>query len=294
MNANANLIETLANSPIYRDYERAFSEASGLPLALRPVETWKLPFNGKSKENRFCAIVGGKSRSCAACLQSQGKLCEDSMESASNATCAYGLCEAAVPIRLGSETIGFLQTGQVLRRKPSDAEIDHAAATAREMGVEASDETIRQAFCETPVVAPKRLEALTQLLSTFAEHLALRTNQLAVAEAHSEPPMITKAKEFIRQHYMEELSLGQVAKAVHASMFHFCKQFRKSAGVTFTEFVSRTRTEKAKDLLLNPNLRISEIAYEVGFQSLTHFNRVFKKIVGESPTTYRDRLPKGA
>jgi len=49
--------------------------------------------------------------------------------------------------------------------------------------------------------------------------------------------------------------------------------------------------EKAKNLLLNPNLRVSEIAYEVGFQSLTHFNRVFKKTVGESPTEFRASLP---
>ena len=65
-----------------------------------------------------------------------------------------------------------------------------------------------------------------------------------------------------------------------------------TTGATFTEFVSRTRIERAKNLLLNPNLRISEIAYEIGFQSLTHFNRVFRKIVGESPTDYRGHLPK--
>jgi AraC-like DNA-binding protein len=74
------------------------------------------------------------------------------------------------------------------------------------------------------------------------------------------------------------------------STFYLCKLFRRSSGVTFTEFVSRTRVEKAKNLLLNPNLRISEIAFEVGFQSLTHFNRIFKKIVGESPTDYREHL----
>ena len=44
------------------------------------------------------------------------------------------------------------------------------------------------------------------------------------------------------------------------------------------------------NLLLNPNLRVGEIAYEVGFQSLTHFNRVFKKILGYSPTEYRSQL----
>ena len=52
------------------------------------------------------------------------------------------------------------------------------------------------------------------------------------------------------------------------------------------------RIEKSKNLLLNPNLRVSEIAYEVGFQSLTHFNRVFLRIVGRSPTAFRESLPR--
>ena len=61
-------------------------------------------------------------------------------------------------------------------------------------------------------------------------------------------------------------------------------------GLNFTDYLSRVRIEKAKNLLLNPNLRVSEIAFEVGFQSLTHFNRVFKKILGQSPTDYRSQL----
>ena len=70
--------------------------------------------------------------------------------------------------------------------------------------------------------------------------------------------------------------------------------FKKITGVNFTDYVSRVRIEKAKDLLLNPNLRISEIAYVVGFQSLTHFNRVFKRILGQSPTDYRGQLKLAA
>jgi AraC-like DNA-binding protein len=50
--------------------------------------------------------------------------------------------------------------------------------------------------------------------------------------------------------------------------------------------------EKAKNLLLNPHLRVSEMAYTVGFQSLTHFNRVFRKLTGESPTDFREKLKK--
>jgi AraC-like DNA-binding protein len=66
--------------------------------------------------------------------------------------------------------------------------------------------------------------------------------------------------------------------------------FKKFTGLNFTEYLSRVRIENSRNLLLNPNLRISEIAYEAGFQSLTHFNRVFKRIVGQSPTGFRNHL----
>ena len=89
------------------------------------------------------------------------------------------------------------------------------------------------------------------------------------------------------------MSLNDVAKVVNMSTFHFCKMFKKATGLTFTEYLSLVRIAKAKNLLLNPNLRVSEIAYEVGFQSLTHFNRIFRKMVGESPSQYRDKLPRG-
>jgi YesN/AraC family two-component response regulator len=116
------------------------------------------------------------------------------------------------------------------------------------------------------------------------------SNQIVVQLNNAEPPMITRAKEYIKQNHAEELSLSHVAKAVNTSTFYFCKMFKKGTGLNFTEYVSRVRIENAKNLLLNPNLRISEIAYQVGFQSLTHFNRVFKKVAGESPTEYRVKV----
>jgi len=60
---------------------------------------------------------------------------------------------------------------------------------------------------------------------------------------------------------------------------------------TNTNSLPLIQIEKAKNLLLNRNSRVSEIAYQIGFQSLTHFNRAFKRIVGHSPTEYRGLLP---
>ena len=61
-------------------------------------------------------------------------------------------------------------------------------------------------------------------------------------------------------------------------------------GVTFTDYVARARVEKTKQLLLNPNVRVSEAAYEAGFQSLSQFNRVFRRVEGQSPSAYREHL----
>lgn len=294
MNANGQLLEALAGSEMFQNYERAYTETTGMPVALRPVETWQLPLHGKRRENTFCALMAERSRTCAACLQTQEKLAKDAMNAPCAMNCAYGLCELAVPVKLGAQTIGFLQTGQVMRQKPTTAAFSRAVEKARELGVDIDNARAKEAFLTTPVVSQKKLDSISILLTTFADHLSMKTNQIALQAANAEPPVITKAKQFIREHYTEDLSLGQVAAAVHTSVFYFCKIFRKVTGTTFTEFVSRTRIERAKNLLLNQNLRVSEIAYEVGFQSLTHFNRVFKKIAGESPTDYRGHLRAGA
>jgi len=294
MNANGQLLETLTRSEMFQDYERAYNETTGMPVALRPVETWQLPLHGKRRENPFCALMAEKSRTCAACLQTQEKLAKDAMNAPCALNCSYGLYELAVPVKLGAQTIGFLQTGQVMRQKPTAAAFHRAVEKAEELGVDIDNAKAREAYFATPVVSQKKLDSVSSLLAIFADHLSMKSNQIAVQTTNAEPPVITKAKQFIREHYTEDLSLGQVAAAVHTSIFYFCKLFRKVTGTTFTEFVSRTRVERAKSLLLNPNLRVSEIAYEVGFQSLTHFNRVFKKVIGESPTEYRGHLPKAA
>jgi AraC-like DNA-binding protein len=160
---------------------------------------------------------------------------------------------------------------------------------ARDLGVELDKERAKGAWFSTPVMPRKKVNSTMTMLWIFAQYLATKSNEIAMREAHAEPPAITRAKKYIEEHYGEDLSLGGVAKAVNMSIFYFCKMFRKSCGISFTEFVSRTRVERAKNLLLNPNLRVSEIAYDVGFQSLTHFNRVFRKTVGRSPTDYRQQ-----
>jgi AraC-like DNA-binding protein len=103
-------------------------------------------------------------------------------------------------------------------------------------------------------------------------------------------PWSRKARAFIAEHLGEDLSLGQVAQAVHVSSTYFCKLFKAELGINFTDYVARVRVETVKQALLNPHTRVSEAAFEAGFQSLSQFNRVFRRVSGQSPSTYRDSL----
>jgi AraC-like DNA-binding protein len=284
------LMEALAGSKMYQDYERAFSEATGLAVALRSVESWQLPHHGKKFENPFCDMMAQKSRACAACLQTQQQLSETATHEAKTVTCQAGLCDTAVPVRMGDQLIGFLATGQVFRKKPTEAQYNRTVKLMTEWGVQADPIDLRKAYFDTRVMSSRQHESVVKLLTIFAEHLSMVSNRIVVQEQNAESPLISRAKQFIAEHQTEELSLDQVAKSVHTSKFYFCKIFKKATGINFTDYLSRVRTERAKNLLLNPNLRVSEIAYEVGFQSLTHFNRVFKRILGQSPTEYRSQL----
>lgn len=286
------LIEPLVGSKIYQDYERAFSEMTALPMMLRSVESWQLPHHDKKFENPFCGMLAGKSRSCAACLQTQQQLSETATHEAKTITCQAGLCDIAVPVRMGDQLIGFLTTGQVFRKKPTEAQFNRTLKLLAEWGVKLNESELREAYFDTRVMSAKQHESVVKLLTIFAEHLSMVSNQIVVREQNAEQPVITRAKQFITDHQTEELSLEQVAKSVNTSKFYFCKMFKKATGINFTDYLSRVRTERAKNLLLNPNLRVSEIAYEVGFQSLTHFNRVFKRILGRSPTDYRGQLSR--
>jgi len=294
MFANKNFVDILGHSKIYQDYERAFTDATGMPVSLRPVESWQLPHRGKKSENAFCAIMAQRSGTCAACLRVQEQLSQSAQTEADTLTCFSGMSDTAVPVRLGENLIGFLQTGQVFRRKPSEAQFTRVSRQLTEWGLEAGNNEVRDAYFSTRVLTRRQHDAMVMLLKIFAMHLSSVSNQVLVRQENSEPPMITRARDFISKNQGEALSLGQVARAVNTSTFYFCKMFKKATGLNFTDYVSRTRIEKAKNLLLNPNLRVSEIAFEVGFQSLTHFNRVFKKIVGESPTEYRGEAASAA
>jgi AraC-like DNA-binding protein/ligand-binding sensor protein len=283
-------VAQLRRSEIYRDYERAFRDTTGLPLKLRPIESFDLPHHDDPNEAPFCALMAQSNKSCAACLQLQKKVEQEARLEPKTLKCFAGLCDSAVPVRVGENLVAFLQTGQILLHQPNKAEFAKTTRQLLKWGTEVDLKRLEEAYFQTRVVSKRQYESILRLLAIFAQHLSAMSNQLSIKEAAGEMPSIARARVYIAEHQTEEIALKDVAGAVNMSAFYFCKTFKKATGMTFTDYLARMRVEKVKNLLLNPHKRVSEAAYEAGFQSLSQFNRVFHRIAGESPSVYRERL----
>jgi YesN/AraC family two-component response regulator len=202
------------------------------------------------------------------------------------------LCDTAVPVHVGERLIGYLQTGQIAVEPPTKAKFRQIAQKLIEWGSQVDLRRLEDAYYHSRVLRPKQYAGAVRMLEIFANHLGEVANQLLIQDASTESPFARRVKAYVAEHQAEPLSLNEAARALHVSTFYFCKMFKKSTGLTFTDYLSRVRVERAKTLLLDPNVRISEAAFAVGFGSLTHFNRCFRKLVGQSPSDYREGISR--
>ncbi|HEY0944673.1 MAG TPA: helix-turn-helix domain-containing protein [Opitutaceae bacterium] len=285
----ADLVENLRRSEIYREFQCAFQDTTHLTLGLRSAGTAVHQVTDAKWVNPLCALLSSVNQGCTTCLTARQRK-ELANRGDLPRPCLVGMSHASVPVRIGETVVAFLETGQVLLHPPSTVEFRRAVSRLAKWGIGIDVKRLEHAYFRTRVLDRRHYDAVVRLLAIFAQHLSTVSNQLAVATGPTTSPVIDKAKSYIAAHATEDLSLVGVAHAMNTSPFYFCKMFRQATGLHFVDYLGRVRVEKAKNLLLNPHCRISEAAFEAGFQSLSQFNRVFRRVAGEPPTHWRGRV----
>jgi AraC-like DNA-binding protein len=283
------LVEALARSQMYLDYHRAFTGGTGLPLAMQEPARFRLVPYGRIPKSPFCILMAKTNKACAACYALQQEVEQAARLETKTLKCFAGLCETAVPVRVGDNLIAFLHTGQVMLHPPTRTGFNRVAAALLKWGTQVDLKSAEDAYFQTRVIRPAQYRCLIRLLCIFAGHLGTCGSELLLRKPTQEPAVVAKARAFINAHYVEGLTQARVARAVNSSASYFSKCFKDATGMSFVDYIGRVRVEQAKNLLQNPGNRISTIAFEVGFQSVSQFNRTFKKITGRSPKRFRTR-----
>ena len=121
---------------------------------------------------------------------------------------------------------------------------------------------------------------------------AVETSGENAGEVRDEAPMVETRLtdliyQYIKDNYMFDISMQEVARTMNYSEAYFCKLFKQYFGKNFTAYLTEYRIETAKKMLQTPTVNIKEIGKAVGYADSNYFAKVFKRVTGESPSEYR-------
>jgi two-component system, response regulator YesN len=142
---------------------------------------------------------------------------------------------------------------------------------------------------------PIQLRALLKVVAALTARSrhgprSAKTPSDAVGHAPALRSEIHKGLAFMRKHLAEHITLSAVAREAGLSRYYFCRLFHQETGTPFRDYLHDLRITRAKALLADRYVRVTEVAYAVGFNDLSHFDRIFRKRVGCSPSEYRRAL----
>ncbi len=127
-----------------------------------------------------------------------------------------------------------------------------------------------------------------QLLATSKEYTLLNTRPIASHAVIKEQERMHQIYKYVEAHFQEPIKINDIAKKVNLTDAAFCRYFKKSTKLTYTDFVNQYRINHSKKLLMQ-DANVTEACYDSGFESLSYFNKTFKKITGQNPSLFRKR-----
>lgn len=131
----------------------------------------------------------------------------------------------------------------------------------------------------------ENVEEARAVFSTVSTQLM---NEVSMNRSEQSIRSIQKAVQYIEEHYEHPITLEEIAEHVQLSSNYFSNLFKKATDTTFVDYLTNKRIEKAKELLLDLNYTVYQIATQVGYGDARYFSRVFKSTVGQTPTQYRN------
>jgi two-component system response regulator YesN len=139
------------------------------------------------------------------------------------------------------------------------------------------------------IIDTDHLEKINHLLTDFSASLIV---ELQDNRHNNSKSLINQALNFIEYHYSEDISLDDVAKELNLSKHYLCSIFKKETGENMSLYINKLRIEKAKQMLLESDIKIKEIFEKVGYSNQQYFSKIFKKITGMTVLDYKESIGK--
>ncbi|OQA80664.1 MAG: HTH-type transcriptional activator RhaS [Lentisphaerae bacterium ADurb.Bin242] len=268
-------------------YHSAFFKLFHIPL------DWVKPNNktftvcGKEHCHPLCACImehAAGARLCEALTAERIQECRKTRR-ALLTQCHAGLYDLLIPIFDEDDYLGCLCAGQFILRMPSTEE--WTVIHRRLSFLAVPEEKLLAFYKNTPVFSEEQIEGLKELLFLIIGYICETYGKSKFLESASHSSKIATAEVYIQKHYTRKLTVGGIARSVGMSESYFLHEFSKQTGSSPIVYLNSYRIARAVELLRGSNLNISEAAFSCGFQSVSHFNRIFRRITGKTPGDFR-------
>ena len=203
-------------------------------------------------------------------------------------TCHAGFTEIVLPLfDDGGHFLGCMTAGQfhTAGRKRPDA--GHFRKLAAVTGADAAE--LRRDSDAAVELTPEQLEGVIGYLKLMGRLVSGSYSNLMFMEQINAPDKISLIQKYIHENYMRRLDVESVSRRFYLSPNYFSRLFRRTLGTGFNSYLNCYRAERAREMLRETDLSISEIAFLCGFGSISQFNRVFRDVVRRTPSEIRKK-----
>lgn len=234
----------------------------------------------------FCERVNGTAEGherCVACDARAVRECEKAKEGFYSYRCHAGVCEALLPIRTGAgqQPLAYLIYGQFLDDSPLEGQWENCRRTLDWW--RGDPEELREAFFRFRQYSREEIQAYSEILEALSSYI--RQKEMILSAERTD---LQRLKIYLDRHYMEKLSLASIAAQLHVGRTKLCMLAKElSGGKTLSYMITQRRIDAAKTLLLQSDQPVALVAEEVGIGDYNYFSRLFRSVVGVTPSAFR-------
>jgi YesN/AraC family two-component response regulator len=205
--------------------------------------------------------------------------------------CYLGLTEIVTPVYFNDNLFCIIYLGNILIKEDMSKIIHYIQYASRVTHI--NEEQLTNLFHKSEQINLEKLITYTKMADMIRSYIYL------ILEAHKDRFqgkrttsdkkhwIIQQTMEYIEQFYNTDIKLAQISDLFFVNTQYLSRLFSKNMGITFVEYINFIRIKESKTLLKESDSKIIEIAYKVGFNNVTYFNLIFKKLTGQTPLEFR-------
>ncbi len=255
-----------------------FFSATGINMSILDSNFTRLQYTDKASANEYCKYINSNfvlSSKCLICDYALLKECKEKKQPVSH-VCHAGLLDIAIPIMHNQSILGYILLGQL--------KVDDNFSNVKRGFVndELNTEKLEDLYRALPIKNEEFIKSIINLATILAKHLLLEN----IVKPTNSSTLDTLVN-FINNNIQAPLSVEYIAQQNFVSVSLVYKLFYAHFNTTVKDYINKKRCELSLSLLMFSDKSLNDVAFEVGFSSLSYFSKVFKKLYGVSPLKYR-------